>query len=55
MYGFNAPGPYPNVPPITNAQFGGVFGQPMVQDMALQYGQQVCVDCDVSNVLITFL
>jgi hypothetical protein len=41
MYGFNAPGPYPNVPPTTNAQFGGVFGQPMVQDMALQYGQQL--------------
>jgi hypothetical protein len=41
MYGFNAPGPYPNVPSTTNAQFGGVFGQPMVQDMALQYGQQL--------------
>ncbi|KAJ3649239.1 hypothetical protein Zmor_020992 [Zophobas morio] len=41
VYGFNQPGPYSNVPPTPNAQFGTVFGQPIVQDMALQYGQQL--------------
>src|SRR5699024_4234320 len=42
VYGFNQPGPYSNAPPTTS-QFGGaVFGQPIVQDMAMQYGQQVC-------------
>lgn len=42
MYNFN-PGPGPqfnNVPQPGNPQFG-VFGQPIIQDMALQYGQQV--------------
>lgn len=32
--------PYFNSPPQT--QLGNVFAQPIVQDMALQYGQQVC-------------
>ncbi|XP_044264912.1 protein YIF1B [Tribolium madens] len=41
MYGFNPAPPYPNAQPPPNPQFGGVFGQPIVQDMALQYGQQL--------------
>lgn len=40
-YGFNTGGMYTNVPPGPQPQLGNVFGQPIVQDMALQYGQQV--------------
>lgn len=40
-YGFNTGGMYTNVTPRPQAPMGSVFGQPIVQDMALQYGQQV--------------
>lgn len=40
-YGFNTGNMYSNVPPGSQQPLGNVFGQPIVQDMALQYGQQV--------------
>lgn len=39
-YQFNNTPSYPAGTPQP-PQIGGVFGQPMVQDMAYQYGQQV--------------
>lgn len=36
---FNPNNPYVNTPSQT--QIGNVFAQPIVQDMAFQYGQQV--------------
>lgn len=49
-YGFNPQQqtPYPNAAPSAGPQMppmGNVFGQPIVQDMAFQYGQQVLLDC----------
>lgn len=44
-YGFNPQAsPYPSATPNAGPQtpqLGNVFGQPVVQDMAFQYGQQV--------------
>lgn len=40
-YGFNPNVPYSNVPTGPQAPIGNVFGQPIVQDMAYQYGQQL--------------
>lgn len=41
-YSYNNVQNYPAGTPILQpTQMGGVFGQPIVQDMAFQYGQQV--------------
>lgn len=43
-FGYNQT-PYPNIAPtgISSTPNLGVLNQPVVQDMALQYGQQVCI------------
>lgn len=52
-YGFNPQAaPYANAPSGVGTQMpqlGNVFGQPVVQDMAFQYSQQVFEKCSCTN------
>lgn len=46
-YGFTPQQQTPFPGPQQVPQMGNVFGQPIVQDMALQYGQQVVELCNI--------